>query len=107
MPKYAVYDPTGPEPWPVTGWYDLDLFKYSDLPSHKIELTAEQWRDRMAGHWAVQNNTLVSYTKPPPEHKPTAELKTTSPVDGQYQALEKRIADLEAKLSPQSKAKKP
>jgi hypothetical protein len=71
MPKYAAFENTG-KINQVTGYYDTDLFDYgSNLPGTRLELTEDEWQQRMAGFWAVQlvDNVwqFVPFTPPPPE----------------------------------------
>jgi hypothetical protein len=68
MPFYAGFDHTQPEPIPVSGWYDTDLIDYPNLPAADdlLEMTPEQWADRMTGSWAIEGGALVPYTPPPP-----------------------------------------
>ena len=68
MTQYAYFDSTKPDPKVVQGFYDTDAIKYPNLPAAAdlLQLTEEQWKNRMSGHWVVENGALVPYTFPPP-----------------------------------------
>jgi hypothetical protein len=71
MTKYAAFDNTG-NVNVVTGYYDTDLFDYgSNLPETRLQLTDDEWDQRMTGFWAVERVDdawhFVSYTPPSPE----------------------------------------
>jgi hypothetical protein len=61
MPRYARFDPSEPEPHPVTGWYDTDAFDYTRLPpaAELLVMTQEQWDERMRTRWVVRGGKLA------------------------------------------------
>jgi hypothetical protein len=65
MPKYALYDPTL-TPSPVCGWLDTDAIDYPNLPPAEklFQMTEEQWKNRMEGHYAIQGGDLVGGQQP-------------------------------------------
>lgn len=68
MTQYAYFDHTQPEPQRVLGWLDTDALDYGEnLPASGdlLELSPEQWADRMTIAWAVQAGTLVPLPPPP------------------------------------------
>jgi hypothetical protein len=68
MTQYAYHDSSQPDPKPVIGWYDTELYRYQSLPdpSNLLEMSQEQWAKRQDGLWAVQSGTLVPYSPPAP-----------------------------------------
>lgn len=68
MTQYAQFDSTIASPSPVIGWYDTGVLTYPNLPSSSdlLELTSDEWNDRLTGFWAVSDGKLVSYTPPTP-----------------------------------------
>lgn len=74
MTKYAQYNPNAAQPAPVIGWFDTDMFDYAQLPGPEqlVEITDEQWDDRMdrPSEWAIDNGQLVR-AEPPSPPEPT------------------------------------
>lgn len=65
MAKLASYE-AGPDPSPVTGWWNTDRNNYNPPPPEPlIELTEQEWANRLEGFWAVSGGKLVSYDPPP------------------------------------------
>lgn len=67
MTQYAQYDPSVASPSPVIGWYDTDVFRYTNLPEagHLVVATTDQWKSHFNNAFAVENgSTLVPYTTP-------------------------------------------
>lgn len=66
MPQYAHFDHTEQAPQPVLGWYDTDALHYPRLPpkADMLEMTPQQWAQRMSGRWAVNGETLVAVADP-------------------------------------------
>jgi hypothetical protein len=79
MPKFAYFDHTDPAPQRVRGWYDTDARDYPNLPNaaNLLQLTDEQWANRMKdpSGFAVNNGVLIA--KPTP--KPPAPEKIAVP----------------------------
>ena len=68
MPKFALYEASGSQPYPVVGWYDTDLLNYPNLPAEDklFLLTEAQWQAHLINPsgFAIDNDTLVSYSSP-------------------------------------------
>jgi len=71
MPKYGSFNPSVPEPSPITGWYDTDFADYPNLPTTLYEMNDDEWAARLNGFYAISGGQLVSYTPPTPP--PTAD----------------------------------
>lgn len=67
MPQYASFDHTI-DPSPVIGWYDTDVLYYPNLPAEEdlLQLTPEQWVDRVNGQWVISGGVLTPYVEPTP-----------------------------------------
>ena len=64
MPKLASFT-ADLDPSPVTGWWNTDRNVYKPAPPEPtIELTEQEWADRLEGHWAVSAGKLVPYDPP-------------------------------------------
>jgi hypothetical protein len=68
MTQYAYFDFMQPDPKPVLGWYDTEVFRYPNLPdtSNLLEMSPNQWATRQDGLWAVEGGNLVPYSPPIP-----------------------------------------
>lgn len=68
MPKYAYFNSTQTAPQQVIGWYDTDLFTYTNLPTSEnlVEVSELQWNARLSNPsaWAIDGGDLVSYSPP-------------------------------------------
>lgn len=65
--KYAEYDETVASPSPVIGWYDTDEFEYPSLPptTRLVEMTDDEWANRMSKKFAITDGKLVEYDPKP------------------------------------------
>jgi hypothetical protein len=69
MARYARFNPSIPQPAPVIGWYDTDIFTYPHLPrkSELLEITDDEvWQTRRQTPKFVYNGRLIEQ---PPEIK--------------------------------------
>jgi hypothetical protein len=68
MAQYAQFDSKAPQPAPIVGWYDTEVFDYQNLPpmSDLIEVTASQWAMHFTdpNGWAVSDGKLVEDATP-------------------------------------------
>jgi hypothetical protein len=91
MTQFGSFDHAVPDPKPINGWYDTDVFDYPTLPdaADLIEMTQAQWDRRLEGLWAVEGGALVPYTLPPPPLTPAqaADAALVSPVTVQCVTL--------------------
>jgi len=76
MSFYAHFDPKIPDPKPVIGWYDTSAMRYPNLPppEEMLELSPEDWAQRMSGQWAVVGGRLTQYVPALPKMSTTQQV---------------------------------